>query len=197
MFFAGRPSLQVIVRFGARALELPLSYSPIGIAHDPSEANTKGYDIDGIVVRLGSGKACFDRAKAALAEWRHFDLGWVEVFPKHASLDPGTVVTVLVRHLGFWSLNGCRVVYGTGDQLTGFGFAYGTLVSHAESGEESFEVRLDPETAEVTYRIRATSRPRAVLARLGYPIVRALQTRFRRDSAEAMRRATEGTGPRN
>jgi uncharacterized protein (UPF0548 family) len=197
MFFARRPFLQAIERFGARAPELPLSYSPIGIAQDPSEASTDGYDIDGIVVRVGNGPACFDRAKAALASWKHFDLGWVEVFPKNASLDPGTVVTVLVRHLGFWSLNGCRVVYGLGDSVTRFGFAYGTLVSHAESGEEIFEVQLHPESDEVTYRIRAVSRPHAVIARLGYPMVRALQARFRRDSAEAMRRATEGAGPRN
>lgn len=194
MFFARRPSLQAIERFGARARELPLSYSPIGIAQDPPEANTKGYDIDGRVVRIGNGLACFDRAKAALAAWKHFDLGWVEVFPRNAPLDSGTVVTILVRHLGFWSLNGCRVVYGLGDRVTNFGFAYGTLVSHAESGEEIFEVRLHPESDEVTYRIRAVSRPRAMIARLGYPMVRVLQARFRRDSAEAMRRATGGAG---
>jgi len=195
MFFARRPSLQTIERFSVRALEMPLSYSPIGIAQDSPAASIKGYDFDGIVVRIGSGPACFDRAKAALASWKHFDLGWVEIFPQNAPLDPGTVVTVLVRHLGFWSLNGCRVVYGIGDGVTRFGFAYGTLVSHAESGEEIFEVRLHPESAEVSYRIRAVSRPRAALARVGYPIVRALQTRFRRDSTEAMRRATEGHDP--
>jgi hypothetical protein len=37
MFFARRPSLQVIERFGARARELPLSYIPIGIAQDPQK----------------------------------------------------------------------------------------------------------------------------------------------------------------
>jgi uncharacterized protein (UPF0548 family) len=192
MFFARRPSLQAIERFAVGALEMPLSYGPIGIAHVPPDADAKGYDIDGLVVPLGSGPACFDRATAALASWKHFDLGWVEVFPRNAPLDPGTAVAVLVRHLGFWSLNGCRVVYGVGDRVTSFGFAYGTLVNHAESGEELFEVRLHPESAEVTYRIRAVSRPRAALARVGYPMVRALQARFRRDSAEAMRRATEG-----
>lgn len=197
MFFARRPSLQTIERFGARGQELPLSYSPIGIAQEPTEANTDGYDIDGIVVAIGNGPACFDRATAALAAWKHFDLGWVELFPANASLDSGTVVTVLVRHLGFWSLNGCRVVYGFGDRVTSFGFAYGTLVSHAESGEEIFEVRLHPESGEVTYRIRAVSRPRAAIARLGYPKVRALQARFRRDSGEAMRRATEGADTPN
>jgi uncharacterized protein (UPF0548 family) len=63
------------------------------------------------------------------------------------------------------------------------------LTNHAECGEEVFEVRLDPATGEVTYRIRAVSRPRAPLARLGYPLTRMLQARFRRDSAAAVRRA--------
>jgi len=40
------------------------------------------------------------------------------------------------------------------------------------------------------YRIRATSWPRATLARVGQPIVRLLQARFRRDSAAVMTRLT-------
>ena len=65
-----------------------------------------------------------------------------------------------------------------------------TLTNHAESGEEIFEVFVDPKTEDVMYRIRATSRPHAILARAGQPIVRLLQARFRRHSAAAMRRAT-------
>jgi uncharacterized protein (UPF0548 family) len=65
------------------------------------------------------------------------------------------------------------------------------LSNHAERGEEIFEVFRGPETGEVGYRIRAASRPRAALARAGYPIVRVLQARFRRDSGEAMRKAVD------
>jgi uncharacterized protein (UPF0548 family) len=83
-------------------------------------------------------------------------------------------------------------VYRVGDDEPDrrFGFAYGTLSNHAELGEEIFEVALNPETGDVTYRIHAASRPRAILARVGYPIARLFQARFRRDSAEAMKRAT-------
>jgi uncharacterized protein (UPF0548 family) len=73
-----------------------------------------------------------------------------------------------------------------------FGFAYGTLPNHSEAGEESFEVWLDRGTDQVMYRIHAMSRPRAFLVRLGYPIARYLQARFRRDSVAAMRRAVSG-----
>jgi hypothetical protein len=43
----------------------------------------------------------------------------------------------------------------------------------------------------VWYDILAFSRPRQLLARLGYPLVRRLQRRFGRDSAAAMRRAVD------
>lgn len=187
MFLAHRPSIHEIERFidGSRALSL--SYEPVGLAH----AGGPGYRVDEQVARVGWGAAAFSQAVAALTEWRHFELGWVELCPRGAAITEGTVVAVAVRHLGFWSLNGCRVLYQTGDGGATFGFAYGTLTNHAESGEEIFEVRLDPVTGEVTYRIRAVSRPRAALARLGYPITRMLQARFRRDSARAVRRAVE------
>lgn len=193
MFLVRRPSLQLVERFAQQSLRLPLSYEPIGIA----EAPPAGYDVDEETVTIGHGEACFESAKAALVAWRHFAFEWVEVFPRAASIEPGSVVAVRIGHLGFWSLNGCRVVYGVGDRIYGptFGFAYGTLSNHAEQGEEIFEVSLRPETQEVIYRIRAVSRPRALLARIGYPTVRALQARFRRDSGEAMRQAVKGTAP--
>jgi uncharacterized protein (UPF0548 family) len=187
MFLARRPSRQTIERFVDESRRLPLSYNQVGIA----EAPPADYDLDETFVTIGHGQAGFERAKAALAAWKHFDINWVETSPRAASIEPGSVVAVLIRHLGFWSLNGCRVVYGLGDRLHGptFGFAYGTLTNHAEQGEEIFEVCLRPQTHEVVYRICAVSRPRAVLARLGYPAVRVFQARFRRDSGEAMRQA--------
>lgn len=107
-------------------------------------------------------------------------------------------MAVLIRHFGFWSLNGCRVLYTVGglNDVARFGFAYGTLTNHAEAGEELFEVFMDPQTGDVKYRIRAISRPQAMLARVGQPIVRVLQARFRRHSAEAMKRATGANGGR-
>jgi len=107
-------------------------------------------------------------------------------------------VAVLIQHLGFWSLNGCRVLYSVGspDDAARFGFAYGTLTNHAESGEELFEVFIDPRTEEVVYRIRATSSPQATLARFGQPVVRALQKRFRDHSVAAMKLATRSNGVR-
>jgi uncharacterized protein (UPF0548 family) len=186
MFLARRPAPATIMRIVDESRHLALSYAPIGIV----KGTTSLGDLDQITAVIGHGRDDFDRARAALIAWRHFNLGWVELFPAHAPIAEGTVVVVLIRHLGFWSVNGCRVVYTEEwPKEPRFGFAYGTLTNHAESGEEIFEVSMHPETQDVIYRIRATSRPRALLARLGRPIVRRLQARFRRDSVAAMKRA--------
>jgi uncharacterized protein (UPF0548 family) len=184
MFFLRRPSRRDVQQFLAACQTLPLSYHPIGLAR----GSCRGFTLDEQVTLVGSGDDAFHRARAAIGSWKHFDLGWVELFPKAAAITPGTEVAVLVRHAGCWSLNGCRVVYGI-EGATEFGFAYGTLTDHAESGEEIFKVRRDPNTGLVSYVIRAVSRPRALLARGGYPLTRLLQARFRRDSARAVARS--------
>jgi uncharacterized protein (UPF0548 family) len=188
MFLARRPSLRDIDQFLDRCRELPLSYQPVGIANQ----SPAGFKIDEARCTLGNGIEVFERAKRALTLWRQFELGWVELFPRDASIEAGTTVAVVVNHFGLWSMNGCRVVYAIGerDSAPRFGFAYGTLTNHAECGEELFEVSIDAASLEVTYRIRAASKPRAVLARVGYPFTRTLQARFRRDSLAAMQRAT-------
>lgn len=187
MFLAHRPSARAIERFLRDAPKLPLSYGPVGLVDEEGGTGR----IDEAIVPIGRGEDDYERARAALRAWRQFDVGWIELYPRDAGVDVGTDVAVLIRHLGFWSLNGCRIVYGAGDRWRGtrFGYAYGTLTSHAEAGEELFDVSLDPRSGAVTYRIRAASRGHALLARVGMPIVRLLQARFRRDSAAAMRRA--------
>jgi uncharacterized protein (UPF0548 family) len=195
MFSITRPSQTDLEEFLEASRHLPLSYDPIGIA----KQSPTGFKVDQASAVIGHGQEEFERARIALTEWKHFDLGWVELWPRGAAFEPGTVVAVLVHHLGFWSLNGCRVVYGIGDMQSGtnFGFAYGTLTNHAELGEEIFEVMLEPESESVIYRIRAVSKPRAALARIGYPITRVFQERFRRDSTNALRRAIAGVGPKS
>lgn len=185
MFLIRRPSTQEIKQFLKRSQDLPLSYGPVGIAREAP----RGYKVDEASSLIGQGQATFVRAKQALTNWQHFDFGWVELHPPDAPVEVGSVVAVLVRHLGFWSLNGCRIVYLIDQDELKYGFAYGTLTNHAELGEEIFEVSFDPASEVVTYRIRAVSQARALAARIGYPYTRFLQEHFRRDSIAAMRRA--------
>lgn len=187
MFLATRPSALQIARFLEESATLPLSYAPAGLLDTLAPAR-----IDRADVPLGSGEAVYDRAVTALGAWRQFEVGWMDLWPREAPTAPGTVVVVVIRHLGFWSMNGCRVVYRRDDpRIRRRGYAYGTLPNHAEAGEESFDITFDRDSGAVTYHIRATSWPHAALARLGQPFVRHLQARFRRDSGRAMRRAVE------
>ncbi|HYY05813.1 MAG TPA: DUF1990 domain-containing protein, partial [Candidatus Limnocylindria bacterium] len=123
--------------------------------------------------------------------WEMFRLGWVELYPADAPIRVGTTVGVLVRALGLWSLHPCRIValVDEGGVTRRFGFVYRTLPGHAERGEERFviEWRLDDDV--VTYELRARSRPARLLVWLGYPVARALQHAFARDSMRAMARA--------
>ncbi len=61
-----------------------------------------------------------------------------------------------------------------------FGFAYGTLEDHAESGEERFLVEWNRENDEVWYDLLAFSRPNQFLSRTGYPFTRRAQKKFER-----------------
>jgi uncharacterized protein (UPF0548 family) len=188
MFLLRRPSPAAIDRFLRESQDAPLSYAPIGLVKDPPGHGR----FDEQVVAIGHGIDDFRRARAALMAWRQFETGWTDLHPRQASIDAGTVVAVVIRHLGIWSINGGRVLYhadASGSERH-FGYAYGTLTNHAEHGEELFEVFVDPPSGSVMYRIRAVSWPQAALARLGSPMARLLQARFRRHSAAAMARAT-------
>jgi uncharacterized protein (UPF0548 family) len=133
---------------------------------------------------LGTDPRCLEQGRAALRRWAHFDLGWVTILPAGAPVRIGTTVAALVRHLGFWSLNASRIV-SVVDEPERFGFAYRTLPDHAVDGDERFLVERRAD-GTVAYDILARSRPRHVLAWLGYPFARLIQRRFARDSMRAL-----------
>lgn len=165
----------------------PFSYLEQGATREQAP---RGYTVDHNRVQLGQGAAVFARAVEALRQWKMFDTGWIDLCWPDTPICAGSTVAVVVRHYGFWSMNTCRVVYLVDDHGAHprYGFAYGTLTEHAETGEERFTVELLPDDESVWYDIYAFSRPNG-LARLGYPLSRRLQKRFAHDSKAAMRRA--------
>src|SRR6266545_854280 len=193
MFFLTRPTEERIERFIASQRELPFSYCEVGAT---SKDVPRGYTIDHNRVKLGMGQDVFDRAVEALRNWRQFDLGWVKTVPASTPVEVGAVVAILTKHFGFWSLNPCRVVYLIHEDgpVKKFGFAYGTLSSHVERGEERFTIECHESDTSVWYDILAFSRPNKMLVKLGYPLARMLQKRFAKDSLSAM--AAVGRAPR-
>jgi uncharacterized protein (UPF0548 family) len=118
-----------------------------------------------------------------------FDNGWTTL---HAPAGPprtGNLVAMQVWIAGFWWLNPCRVLYEIDEATPNkrYGFGYGTLMDHAERGEERFMVGQDPE-GTVWFDLTAFSRPRQLLARIFYPLTRRVQLQFGPDSMQAMRR---------
>ena len=73
-----------------------------------------------------------------------------------------------------------------------FAFAYGTVPSHIEQGEERFTI--ETPTTRCGLDILAYSRPGSWLTYIGYPMTRRSQRRFARDSLAAMVRATAAPG---
>ena len=123
-----------------------------------------------------------------------FSMPWVNLHSSSAPIQVGTDVAVSVHHFGFYSLNACRIVYivDDDDPMKRFGFAYGTLVEHAERGEERFTVEWNRDDNKVWYEIFAFSRPQKMLAMAGYPLSRFFQKRFAEGSKMAMLKAVSG-----
>jgi uncharacterized protein (UPF0548 family) len=180
------PSVPELEHFLALARRAELSYVERGSTRSNLPS---GYDHDHNRVRLGAGHELFGRARRALEDWRHFPPAWSLVHPATRPAEDATVC-VAFRVLGLWWLNAARIVYRLAphDPARHAGFAYGTLPCHIERGEECFHVVWEQDDS-VWYDLRAFSRPSWWPARLGKPLVRALQRRFVRDSQTALRAA--------
>lgn len=184
-----KPTPEKLQRILDSQASLAFTYPGVGTTKTEA-APPAGYIVDHNRAVIGQGSDGFDRARTALQRWRQFRLGWLEAFPEHTPIRAGETVVVLARVLGMWWTNAARIVYTideSEDALTRFGFAYGTLPGHVESGEERFLVEWDCNTDEVWFDILAFSRPRHFLTRLGHRHARVMQKRFAQQSTAAMK----------
>jgi uncharacterized protein (UPF0548 family) len=183
-----KPTDESIRSFIKEQANLSFSYAKVGATAGTAP---DGYALDHARTKLGEGEPIFHSARTALECWEQFQLGWVEASPRDTPLRAGEVVAVMGRAIGLWWLNACRIVYVEDEPgpIRRFGFAYGTLPGHVESGEERFLIEWDQKDNSVWYDILAFSRPNHFLAWMGYPFVRHKQEQFRRDSAASMLRA--------
>jgi len=188
LFTLTAPSEDEIRRFISKQSDSGFSYPEVGAS---ATAVPTGYNVDRNRIQLGSGEGTWQRAAEAIRKWRMFSMPWVNLHWASSPIQVGTNVAVSVCHFGFYSLNACRIVYVVDEEspVKRFGFAYGTLGEHAESGEERFTVEWNRDDHTVWYDILAFSRPNKMLARLGHPLSRLLQKRFAEGSKEAMLQA--------
>ena len=186
MFFLHRPSEARIRAFLEQQQASIYSYSHVGASRDG--VVPEGFSRDHNRIRLGAGGNTWIKAKEALRRWTMFDIPWVRLCSPDTPIEMGNTVAIAIQHFGFWSLNASRIVYLI-DESRRFGFAYGTLKEHSESGEERFILEWN-EDDSVNYDLFAFSRPNATLAWIALPLARNLQRQFAKQSMAAMVRAT-------
>jgi uncharacterized protein (UPF0548 family) len=186
MILLREPSGARIRRFLDEQRTLPFSYPEVGASR---EGAPPGYPVNHHRGLLGTGQETFAGAVEALQGWKMYELGWTKLCWPDAPIAKGTVVGVLGRHFGLWSLNACRIAYvieEEGPQLKRYGFAFGTLPGHVEQGEERFTVEWRRVDDSVSYEVFAFARPAHLLAKAGPPFVRMVQRRFAADSLRSM-----------
>jgi uncharacterized protein (UPF0548 family) len=191
-----KPRSETCRRTLASQAPLDFTYKEVGATDIPSSPLPipDSFTLDHTRVELGHGAAVFNSAKSALAGWKQFDLSWLEAWPSTTPLRTGETVLVIARAGGLWWTNAARIVYTIDDDLPSasrFGFAYGTLAGHVESGEERFLIEWNRATDAVHFDILAFSRPRHPLVRLNKRQARKMQKRFATEACAAMQRAAK------
>jgi uncharacterized protein (UPF0548 family) len=168
--------------------DVPLTYPEVGATRDAELP--AGYDTVERSVVVGSGTAAFERAAAAVFDWRMQRSVGLRVRATGPASEPGTVVVLTAGLLRLGYDIPCRVVWAqtTGNER---GFGYGTLPGHPESGEEAFLVRREP-GGDVVFTLRVFTRLASPLARLGGPVSTLVQRLATQRYLTAVRRAAHG-----
>jgi uncharacterized protein (UPF0548 family) len=191
MFCAWKPTEQQIRATLARQQVLEFSYPDVGSSRGELPRH---YTVLHKRANIGRGSVTFERAMKAVSMWKMFDLPGIWLCWPNVPIRPGSMVAIVIKHFGFWSLNCCRIVYVVDAEdgpVRRFGFAYGTLPEHTERGEERFTVEWDRRSDLISYDILSFSRPGNLQTQIAFPAAYWLQRRFVRNSLVAMARAVQ------
>jgi uncharacterized protein (UPF0548 family) len=163
-----------------------LTYPEVGATagHLPS-----GYHAVREALVLGRGNGVFERAAEGIRAWAPQRAAGIDLLPPRPELAEGESLLLSFRSFPFQVTAACRVVYVVNEPGR-YGFGYGTLPLHPESGEEAFIVERDGD-GEVRFTITAFSRPHVLLSRLGAPVARRVQASVTRRYLEGLVDATK------
>ena len=179
-----RPSIATLRSIADDATDDELTYAPVGMSLDPVTVPS-GFHLDRWSRELGAGDDVFGRAVEALRTWQVQSGAGLFVAADGAPREGQTVAIAAPLPIGFVDVV-CRVVTVIAEPDRA-GFAYGTLPTHPERGEESFVVTRHG--AGTRFDIVAVSRPAHPLARLVPPVARRLQAAAVRRYLDAMEAA--------
>ncbi len=184
MIFIKIPNQLKINTFVEKQGQLDFTYDNL-LATQNADDRVEGFDNDFAQKIIGEGEMAFEKAKKHLRAWKMFPSAWTKILPEDQPIEVGVTVAMFARFFGLWWRNACKIVYVI-DEPRRFGFAYGTLPGHIERGEELFLIEWKADN-QVYYSIKAFSRPRHIFAKIGYPLVRILQEKFRQDSMNSFK----------
>jgi uncharacterized protein (UPF0548 family) len=184
MFRVRRPDEHHLSHFLARERTSPLTYTEVGASFDAELP--AGYHHVRAGTELGTGADAWARACAGVRAWAAHRGAGFEVVPADAPITEGTTVALISGIGPLHVVAACRIVRVV-DEPDRFGFAYGTLPSHPEEGEEHFVVTR--REGAVRFDVVAFSRPHDLLTKLGGPVPRHLQARATRQYLQGMRDA--------
>ncbi|EMB17414.1 DUF1990 family protein [Rhodopirellula europaea] len=188
MFTLAKPTHQQLLHRISQQSRSSFNYPDVGASQ---RAFPDGYEHHRHRVSLGNGREIFESAKAALENWRQFDVGWVEAFPANTAITVGNTIAIRVRIFGVWAVAFDRIVDVFDEQKENchrFGYSVGTLMEHPEQGEERFLIEMDDD-CKVDYEVAAFFRPNTLAAKIAWPILHRRFNRFRNQSAEALQLA--------
>jgi uncharacterized protein (UPF0548 family) len=160
----------------ARQREQALTYAEVGQTR--AGALPAGYRHQRAAAVIGYGAPAWARAKQAVASWQAHRGAGLGVYPPDAPISARTVLLASAHFGPLYLVLPCRIVYSTDDGRR-FGFAYGTLPGHPESGEESFHVVCDDQD-KVSFEVVAFSAPGDLATRLAGPVASLAQSRTTR-----------------
>ncbi len=188
MLYILKPSQKRIETLLQKWQDNPFSYKEVGCTRE--DPMPKGFHHDSRRIQLGCGEKIFLRGRSAIENWKMYDVGWIGLHSDEVPIKEGEISVTYLKLLGLHlTANPCRIIYtidSTDDEVTRFGFAFGTVKDHPESGEERFVVEWFHHDDSVWYEVKAFSRPGHFLVWCGYPFARYLQRRFFRDTLEAV-----------
>ncbi|MGR8007094.1 DUF1990 family protein [Streptomyces hypolithicus] len=167
-----------------------LNYPEVGATrHTPLPA---GYHHLRHRTPVGTGRAAFEAAGAAVTTWRlHRDSGVrVRAAGGAGRAEAGLAVECGIGVGPLRVAAPCEVVW-TAYEQNRTGFAYGTTGRHPECGEEAFVVELAGD-GTVWFTVTAFSRPARWYTRLAGPLVPACQRGYVRWLGRTLRRIAAG-----
>jgi len=168
---AGRPDETALARVLHQSSIGRPTYDFVGATVDssiPSPYAVREHHRD-----LGRGDDVFASAVRGMRAWVQHRGVLARVHPAGAPLHEGGTVLVVLPAGPIVVLAPCRIIHAV-DEARRFGFAYGSLPGHPETGEEAFLLDQLPD-GTVRFTIRVSSRSSTPLLRLVEPVVAVFQ----------------------